>query len=83
MDINEIHATKVIISKPFTLGIRKKRININEIECTIIEADLLNCKKLCAHDVKLSKNCIVDSLEYSGELELEDGCIVKELIRIV
>ena len=44
---------------------------------------MYNCKKLCAHDVKLSKNCIVDSLEYSGELELEDGCIVKELIRIV
>ena len=82
IDINEIHATKVIITKPFTLGIRKKTNNINEIECTTIEAELLNCKKLCAHHVKLSKNCVVDSLEYSGDLELEDGCMIKELIKI-
>ena len=32
--------------------------------------------------VKLSKNCVVDSLEYSGDLELEDGCMIKELIKI-
>ena len=61
---------------------KKKHININEIECTSIVAAQLNCKKLCAQNVKLSKNCIVDTLEYSGNLDLEDGCIIKELIKI-
>ena len=82
IEINELHADKIIITKPFTLNFLRKRLYVNEIECTTIEAEGLKCKKLCAHDVKLFKKCEIDVLEYSGNLEIENGCIIKEIIKL-
>ena len=82
VEISELHANQVVIKKPFTINFLKKRVYIDEIECTTIEAENLKCKKLCAHDIKLSKKCEIDVLEYSGTLQLENGCVVKELIKL-
>ena len=82
VEINELHANKVIIKKPFTINFLKKGVYIDEIECTTIEAENLNCKKLCAHDIKLTKKCEINVLEYSGTLQIENGCVVKEIIKL-
>ena len=82
VSIFEIHAEKVIIKKPFTIGFRKKQVNVVEIECTSIEADLLNCKRLCVDNAKLSKNCVIDSLEYTGEIVIESGCTINKMVKI-
>ena len=63
-------------------AIESKGVYVDEIECTTIDAENLKCKKLCAHDIKLSKKCEIDVIEYSGTLDLENGCVVKEIIKL-
>ena len=79
--LNEIHAHQVEIKKQ-SISFKKANIYAEEIECTDIVAECLTCKKLCATNVKLAKTCVIDYLEYSGKLEMENGATVKEIVKL-
>ena len=83
-DIEQIHAENVEIKKSLSVTsyILKPAIKVNEIECTNLTADHLICKKLCATNVKIAKNCVIDYLEYSGEIEMDNTCKINELVKL-
>lgn len=80
LKLKDLHADKIVIEETIVNYVVKNEVDT--IECTSIKADILKCKKLYAKDVILGKDCVVDYLEYSGEINIDSRATVKKMVKI-
>ncbi|MHC1750904.1 MAG: hypothetical protein AB9856_21730 [Cellulosilyticaceae bacterium] len=90
---NEIGATKVTINDDsFDHGILSKLIGMftgtkGNVSGNLIEADTIAIERVCVKElrggnIKVGPNCEVDRVECSGELEIHETAVVKEIHRV-
>jgi cytoskeletal protein CcmA (bactofilin family) len=82
--VKEIGGQTILIKqKPSLLGFLKPFIQ-TQLETELIEGDRIEIEYTKAamvrgNNVKIGQNCIIDVVEYSGELSMDEKSVVKEI----
>ncbi|WP_300347876.1 hypothetical protein [Clostridium sp.] len=88
--INEIGGEKIKIEEGNKQNIKigalkykqKALLNCKSIEGDYITLQNTNAKIVRGKNITIGKNCIIDKVEYSGELKVKEGCLIKERVKI-